>query len=112
LLAEGLGAGWQFHPGRGRADRRQAPGFQDRVSQLRLNPERPRFSAVITLEISGWEGTEDFNRLATNPPLTFEGVKVEKDPQGKPRSVELLSNPQLPLAHNEKVWLYIDEPGP
>jgi hypothetical protein len=49
--------------------------------------------------------------LATNPPLAFEGVKVEKDPQGRPQKVELLSNAQLPLAHNEKVWLYIDEPG-
>ena len=87
-------------------------GCEGRVSQLRLNPERPRFSAVITLEISGWEGTEDFSCLATNPPLAFEAVKVEKDPQGKPRSVELLSNAQLPLAHNEKVWLYIDEPSP
>ena len=87
-------------------------GSEGHVSHLRFNPDGPRFSAVITLEISTWEGTEDFNCLATNPPLEFEGVKVEKDSQGKPQSVELLSNAQLPLAHNEKVWLYIDEPGP
>jgi hypothetical protein len=86
-------------------------GSEGCVSQLRVNPDRPRFSAVITLEISTWEGTEDFNRLATNPPLDFVEAKVEKDSQGKPQSVELLSNAQLPLAHNEKVWLYIDEPG-
>jgi hypothetical protein len=87
-------------------------GCEGRVSHLRLNPGRPRYSAVITLEISGWEGTEAFDRLATNPPLAFEAVRVEKDPEGKPQRVELLSDAQLPLAHNEKVWLYIDEPGP
>ena len=87
-------------------------GSEGHVSRLRVNPDHPRFSAVITLEISTWEGTEDFNRLATNPPLEFEGVKVDKDSQGKPQSVELLSNAPLPLAHHEKVWFYIDEPGP
>lgn len=87
-------------------------GSEGRVSQLRFNPGHPRFSAVITLEISPWEGTEDFRRLSTNPPLDFEEVRVEKDPDGKPQRVELLSNAQLPLAHNERVWLYIDEPSP
>ena len=87
-------------------------GSEGHVSQLRVNPDGPRFSAVITLEVSTWEGTEDFDRLVTNPPLDFAAVRVENDGEGKPESVELLSNAQLPLAHNEKIWLYIDEPGP
>ena len=87
-------------------------GSEGHVSQLRVNPDGPRFSAVITLEISTWEGTENFNCLATNPPLDFAAVRVENDGEGKPESVELLSNAQLPLAHNEKIWLYIDEPAP
>jgi hypothetical protein len=87
-------------------------GSEGYVSQLRFNPGHPRFSALITLETSPWEGTEDFRRLSTNPPLQFEGVRVEKDPHGKPRRVELLSSAQLPLAQNERVWLYLDEPSP
>ena len=79
------------------------------VSELRFNDHGPRFSAVITLEQSQFEGTEDFGHLKITPPIDFQELKVQRGSQGEPQKLELLSNAQLPLAQNEKVWLYIQE---
>ena len=86
-------------------------GSNGRVTELRINNQGPRFSATITLESSEFTGTEDFTRLTTRPPVDFEDCKINRDDQGRPRSIELLSGRQLPLARNEAIWVYIDESG-
>jgi hypothetical protein len=86
-------------------------GSNGHVTELRINNQGPRFSAVITLENSEFTGTEDFTHLTTRPPVDFDDCKINRDDQGRPRNIELLSNRQLPLARNEAIWLYIDEPG-
>ena len=85
-------------------------GSNGHVTELRINNGRPRYSAVITLESSEFTGVEDFNRLTTRPPVDFDQCKVDRDDEGKPQRIELLSDRQLPLARNEAIWLYIDEP--
>lgn len=85
-------------------------GSNGRVTELRINNQGPRFSAVITLESSEFTGAENFNHLTTRPPVDFEECKIARDDEGRPQSIELLSNRQLPLARNEAVWVYIDEP--
>jgi len=86
-------------------------GSNGRVTELRINRQGLRFSAVITLENSEFTGTEDFTHLITRPPVDFEDCKIDRDDEGRPRTFELLSNRQLPLARNEAIWVYIDEPG-
>ncbi|MBW0000776.1 MAG: hypothetical protein JO015_16895 [Verrucomicrobia bacterium] len=85
-------------------------GSNGHVTELRINKEGPRFSAVITLENSEFTGTEDFSHLTIRPPVDFEDCRIDRDDQGKPRSIELLSSRQLPLARNEAIWVYIDQP--
>jgi hypothetical protein len=84
-------------------------GSNGHVTELRINNQGPRFSAVITLETSEFTGTEDFKHLTTRPPVDFEDYKINRDDQGRPQTIELLSNRQLPLARNEAIWVYIDE---
>jgi hypothetical protein len=86
-------------------------GANGRVTDLRINNLGPRFSAVITLENSEFTGTEDFTHLTTRPPVDFEDCKIDRDDQGRPSSIELLSSRQLPLARNEAIWVYLDEPA-
>jgi hypothetical protein len=86
-------------------------GSNGRVTELRINNQGPRFSAVITLENSEFAGTEDFKHLTTRPPVDFDECTINRDDQGRPRSIELLSSRQLPLARNEAIWVYIDEPA-
>jgi hypothetical protein len=85
-------------------------GSNGHVSELRINNHGPRFSAVITLESSELTGTENFKHLTTRPPVDFDQCKIDRDDQGKPQRIELLSDRQLPLAQNEAIWVYIDEP--
>lgn len=86
-------------------------GSNGHVTELRINNQGPRFSAVITLENSEFTGAEDFTHLTTRPPVDFEDCRIDRNAEGKPQIIELLSNRQLPLARNEAIWVYIDEPG-
>lgn len=86
-------------------------GSNGHVTELRINNQGPRYSAVIALENSEFTGTEDCKHLTTRPPVDFDDCRINRDDEGRPRSIELLSNRQLPLARNEAIWLYIDDPA-